>query len=106
MKLKRLKKVVENDNHEYRDRLKLLFSDPLFTPRLDISQKDQKDLAYKRLRKLFQSGLVDLQDFEKDPRRIFALHDVCSLVDGSFATKLTVQVNLFGGTVVKFADRQ
>lgn len=106
MKLKKLKKVLENDNHEYREKLKLLFSDPIFTPRLDISLKDQKELAYKRLRKLFQSGLVDLQDFEKDPRRIFALHEVCSMVDGSFVTKLTVQVNLFGGTVIKFANRE
>lgn len=106
MKLKKLRKILENDNHDYRDKLKLLFSDPIFTPRLDLSIKDQKDLAYKRLRKLFQSGLVDLQDFEKDPRRIFALHEVCGFVDGSFVTKLTVQANLFGGTVIKFANRE
>lgn len=106
MKLKKLRNILENDNHDYRDKLKLLFSDPIFTPRLDMSIKDQKELAYKRLRKLFQSGLVDLQDFEKDPRRIFALHEVCGMVDGSFVTKLTVQANLFGGTVIKFANRE
>lgn len=105
MKLKKLRQVLENDNHDYREKLKLLFSDPLFIPRLDLSLKEQRDLAYKRLFKLFQSGLVDLLDFERDPRRIFALHEVCSMVDGSFVTKLTVQVNLFGGTVIKFANR-
>ncbi len=106
MKLKKLRQLLENDNHDYREKLKLLFSDPIYIPRLDLSIKDQKDLAYKRLRKLFQAGLVDLQDFEKDPRRIFALHEMCAMVDGSFVTKLTVQANLFGGTVIKFANRE
>ncbi len=106
MKLKRLNAILENDNHEFREKLKLLFSDPIYTPRLDISQNEQKELAYKRLRKLFQAGLVNLYDFEKDPRRIFALHDVCALIDGSFVTKLTVQANLFGGTLLKFANRE
>lgn len=106
MSLKKLKYLLENDNHEYREKLKLLFSDPLYTPRFDISIEDQKELAYKRLQKLCQAGLLDIQDFETDPRRIFALHDICAYIDGSFVTKLTVQANLFGGTLIKFADKK
>ena len=44
---------------------------------------------------------MSVRDFETDPRRIFACHELCCLVDGSFATKVTVQFNLFGGTVLK-----
>ncbi len=106
MKLKYLKKLLENDNHDYREKLKIFFSDPLFSPRLDLSSVEQKELAFKRMYKLFQTGLVDLYDFEKDPRRIFALHELCAWVDGSLATKLTVQLNLFSGSVLKFADRK
>jgi len=31
--------------------------------------------------------------------RVFANHEMAGMVDGSFATKLTVQYNLFGGTL-------
>lgn len=106
MQLRTLKKLVENDNHDFRDKLKLLLTDPIYTPRYELSLEQERDLAFKRLQKLFQSGLVDVTDFEKDPRRIFALHEACGYINGSFTTKLTVQLNLFGGTVLKFADRK
>ncbi|MBI2603675.1 MAG: acyl-CoA dehydrogenase family protein [Deltaproteobacteria bacterium] len=106
MNLKKLKRLLENDNHDYREKLKLLMSDPIFTPRFELSLKEQRNLAFTRLQKLFRSGMVDLHDFETDHRRIFALHDICGLIDGSLATKLTVQLNLFSGTVLKFGNRE
>jgi acyl-CoA oxidase len=39
-------------------------------------------------------------DFEKNPLNIFAVHEIAGLVDGSMATKMTVQFNLFGGTLL------
>lgn len=41
-----------------------------------------------------------LVDFEKNPLNVFAVHEMAALVDGSMATKLTVQFNLFGGTLL------
>jgi hypothetical protein len=35
------------------------------------------------------------------PQRFFAAHEVMSMSDSSMATKLTVQFNLFGGTILK-----
>ena len=36
-----------------------------------------------------------------NPYRIFAAHEVAGFCDGSMATKMTVQFNLFGGTVLR-----
>lgn len=36
-----------------------------------------------------------------NPLRIFAAHEVAAMCDASMATKMTVQFNLFGGTVLK-----
>jgi acyl-CoA oxidase len=106
MQLKNLKRLLDNDNFELREQLKLLLQDPIFHPRYDLTLDESRELAYKRLQRIFASGLANLFDFEKDPRRIFALHEMVAYVDGALATKLTVQMNLFGGTVLKFSDRQ
>ena len=42
---------------------------------------------------------LSVQDFGNNPHRIFAAHELIGLSDPSLATKLTVQFNLFGGTV-------
>lgn len=36
-----------------------------------------------------------------NPLRIFAAHECAAMCDASMATKMTVQFNLFGGTVLK-----
>lgn len=40
-----------------------------------------------------------MKDFKEDPLNVFANHEMAALVDASMAIKLTVQLNLFGGTV-------
>ena len=40
-----------------------------------------------------------------NPLRIFAAHEVAAFCDPSMATKMTVQFNLFGGTVLKLGTR-
>ena len=44
--------------------------------------------------------LFSVNDFIKNPLNIFANHEMASCIDASMATKLSVQLNLFGGTVV------
>jgi len=39
-------------------------------------------------------------DFLENPLNVFANHEMAGLTDGSFATKLTVQYNLFGGSMI------
>jgi acyl-CoA oxidase len=43
-------------------------------------------------------------DFVNNPLRIFASHELAGTIDGSMATKLTVQFNLFGGTLLKLGE--
>lgn len=101
-----LKTYLENDNHELREQLKEILKDPIFTPRYQMSLAEERDLAFKRLRLLCSSGLVNVFDFLSDPRRIFAAHEIAALSEGSMTTKMTVQFNLFGGTLLKFGNRE
>lgn len=66
-----------------------------------MSVDEERELALRRLQVLFRSGLFSIRDFKTNPLRIFAAHELCTLADVSCATKMTVQLNLFGGTVLK-----
>ena len=45
--------------------------------------------------------MISVQDFKTNPHWIFAAHELAAIVDPDMATKMTVQFNLFGGTVLK-----
>jgi alkylation response protein AidB-like acyl-CoA dehydrogenase len=97
-----LNALLDGDNADLRHRMKAFFeADPIYTPRYDIDLRDDRELAYQRLSRFCRAGFVSVADFAADPRRIFAAHEVAALVDPSMATKMTVQFNLFGGTVLK-----
>jgi len=119
-----MKYLLDGDNHEMRDDLrKYMMDDPLFLPKYDISIHEERELALKRLsaicnaplvqrggRQQAQQGLpqgalprrfISVRDFNLNPLRIFAAHEIAGLADGSMATKMTVQFNLFGGTVLR-----
>jgi len=57
---------------------------------------------WERLKKISDNKLLSVYDFETNPKRIFAAHEMCGVIDGSLATKMTVQWNLFGGTAFAF----
>lgn len=69
--------------------------------RWNIPLAEERELALRRLKVLSNSGNFSITDFRTDPLRIFAAHEVAALADVSLATKMTVQYNLFGGTVLK-----
>ena len=98
---KALTRLLDHDNYATRDGLKELFKDPLFTPRYNLALSTERELALQRLQKVCDSKLFSVKDFRTNPSNIFTAHEVVGLVDGSTATKLTVQFNLFGGTVLK-----
>lgn len=45
-------------------------------------------------------------DFKDNPLKIFAAHEIASIIDPAMATKMTVQFNLFGGTVLKLGTER
>ena len=98
--------LLEHDNQATRAELRELFKDTLFTPRYNISLDAERELALKRLQKICDHRLISVLDFKKNPRRIFSVHEAVGMMDGSAATKMTVQFNLFGGTVLKLGTQK
>ena len=45
-------------------------------------------------------------DFKSNSHWIFAAHEMAAVVDAAMATKMTVQFNLFGGTVLKLGTER
>ena len=80
--------------------------DPLFIPRFDLSLTAAKELALQRLKRVSENKVFSVFDFLKNPLNVFANHEMAGLVDGNLATKLTVQLNLFGGSVITLGSER
>eukprot|EP01135_Chromosphaera_perkinsii_P008548 Nk52_evm14s1400 gene=Nk52_evmTU14s1400 len=99
-----LQHLLDHDNHTTRERAKQLFRDALFTPRYNLSLGEERRLAYERLRRVCEAGVISVQDFVANPHNVFSIHEVVAMIDVSTATKMTVQFNLFGGTVLRLGN--
>lgn len=102
----RLQDILEPDNPESRQRLRQLFRDPIFQPNFLLTLDQQREIALERLRKICAAKVISVYDFERNPLNVFAVHELVGMVDGSVATKLTVQFNLFGGTLLKLGTER
>ncbi|ORZ29713.1 hypothetical protein BCR44DRAFT_56859 [Catenaria anguillulae PL171] len=103
----RIQYLLENDNHANRAALKEMLLDPLFDPRFNVSLRFERELALERLRKIFEGNqYISIYDFARNPLNVMAVHEVVGMVDGSVATKMTVNVNLMGGTVLKLGTER
>ncbi|XP_049849386.1 uncharacterized protein LOC126318617 isoform X1 [Schistocerca gregaria] len=103
---KKLQLLFWNDNIETREKFIELFEDALFLPRYNLSLQEQRQLAYDRLRRIADAKLFSVRDFHENPSNIFAAHEMVICVCRSTATKMTVQWNLFGGTILKLGSEQ
>ena len=91
--------VLFGDKPEKRARWFEAFKDPVWIPRYNISLNDQREDAFKKLKKVTENKLISVQDFGCDPTNIFTAHEFMGQVDPSAGTKMTVQFNLFGGSM-------
>lgn len=101
-----MQRLLEHDNHETRAALKALFRDEVFIPRYAIRLSKERELALTRLQRICAEKLISVSDFESNPHRIFSVHEEVGIVDGSTAIKMTVQFNLFGGTVLRLGTEK
>ncbi|CAG8527122.1 14127_t:CDS:10 [Cetraspora pellucida] len=102
-----IKHLLEHDNHKNRKAmLDFVAKDPIYIPRYNVSLEFEREIALQRLKKLADQGFISVYDFEKNPLNIFAAHEIAGMVDGSMATKMTVQWNLFGGTMIKLGTER
>lgn len=100
-----LQRLLDHDSHGMRESLKELMKDPLFMPRYDMSLVEERELALARLKMICGGKFFSVLDFRSAPLKIFAAHEIAGLCDGAMATKMTVQFNLFGGTVLKLGTK-
>lgn len=98
--------VVDRDNHDMRKKMRTFLGNSSMTPRYNIPLHEERDLALSRLKAICDAGFISVLDFRGDPRRIFTAHELTAIVDASTATKMTVQFNLFGGTVLKLGTER
>jgi len=101
-----LTKILDHDNLEMRDKFRIFMSDPVMAPKYNISLSDEREVALRRLKAICDAGFISVLDFWNNPLRIFAAHEIASIVDPAMATKMTVQFNLFGGTVLKLGTER
>jgi acyl-CoA oxidase len=91
--------VIFGDDPKKRQPWFELLKDPVFIPRYNLSLNQMRDEAYKKLKKVTDNKMLSIDDFERDPVNIFTAHEFMGQVDPSAGTKMTVQFNLFGGSV-------
>mmetsp|Transcript_3167 Transcript_3167/g.6936 ORF Transcript_3167/g.6936 Transcript_3167/m.6936 type:complete len:665 (+) Transcript_3167:191-2185(+) len=100
-----LQHLLDHDNHDTRQAMKEVMKNPIYVPQYDMDLRDERELALQRLKGLCHAGLYSVTDFRHNPLRIFAAHECAAFCDPSMATKMTVQFNLFGGTVLKLGTK-
>jgi len=103
---KELQHFTEADNHEKRQKLRDLLSTETFTPEYNIPLEKERQNTYDRLNTICKNNMISVQDFKTNPHWIFAAHELAAIVDPDMATKMTVQFNLFGGTVLKLGTER
>ncbi|QRV82258.1 acyl-CoA dehydrogenase [Ceratobasidium sp. AG-Ba] len=101
-----LKRVFDHDNFDKRDAFRALADEPLFVPRHNVSLAYERELALDRLKRVSETKMISVFDFEKNPLNVMAAHELAGMLDPSFTTKMTVQYNLFGGTVLKLGTER
>ena len=102
----KLSNLLSRHNPELRKNYLKLFKNPLFKPRFDLTLNQERDLAYDRLNQVCQKKLISVKWFQDQPKKIFTAHEMMGFADGSAATKMTVQFNLFGGTVLQIGTKK
>jgi len=98
--------LLDHDNLQMRADFRKFISEPVMVPRYNISLDEERDLALRRLQRICDNKFISVLDFWNNPLRIFAAHELAAIIDPAMTTKMTVQFNLFGGTVLKLGTER
>merc|ERR1712180_388566 len=98
--------LLDHGNHQMRADFRKFISEPVMVPRYNISLEEERDLALRRLQRICDNKFISVLDFINNPLRIFAAHELAAIIDPAMTTKMTVQFNLFGGTVLKLGTER
>jgi len=106
VKVEKLQKVIDHDNHEMRAKFREFLKQDCFKPKYAITLAEERDLALERLQMVCDNDFLSVRDFGTNPHRIFAAHELMAMIDPATTTKMTVQFNLFGGTVFRLGTER
>ena len=104
--VKKMTAILDGDNLEMRQELRKFLNDPIMIPMYDIPLAVERDLALQKLQKICDAGFISVLDIKNNPLKILATHELAAMIDPAMATKMTVQFNLFGGTVLKLGTER
>jgi len=99
-------RLLDHDNLEMRKEFRKFVSDPVMVPRYAIDLATEREIALARLQRICDKEFLSVLDFWSNPHRIFAAHELAAIIDPAMTTKMTVQFNLFGGTVLKLGTER
>lgn len=91
--------MLFNDKPEKLAMWDRVMRDSVYKKKYKMTLDEERDLAYARIKRVTDEGIVSIFNFYDDPKNIFTAHEMLGLMDASLATKFTVQFNLFGGTL-------
>jgi len=103
--VEKMKHVLDHDNHQMRNEFREFMKQPLFQPRFDLTLEEEREVALQRLQACCDGGFISVLDFHRNPLKVFAAHEL-AVIDPAMGTKMTVQFNLFGGTVLKLGTER
>lgn len=98
--------LLDHDNHDMRAQFREFMSEAVMKPHYNIPLAEEREVALARLKRICDAGFISVLDFINNPLRIFAAHELSAIIDPAMATKMTVQFNLFGGTVLKLGTKR
>ena len=98
--------ILDHDNHEMRSKFREFMSDAVMLPSYNIPLAEERELALLRLKRICDNGFISVLDFKNNPLRIFAAHELAAIIDPAMTVKMTVQFNLFGGTVLRLGTER
>jgi len=99
-----LARVIDHDNVKNRADMRKYLSHPDLMPQYAIPFMKERDMSLQRLQAFCDAELISVRDFLDNPFRIFAAHEIMAMIDPATAVKMTVQFNLFGGTVLNLGN--
>jgi len=98
--------LLDHDNLAMRKEFRQFVSDPVMVPKYAIDLATEREIALARLQRICDKEFLSVLDFWNNPHRIFAAHELAAIIDPAMTTKMTVQFNLFGGTVLKLGTER
>jgi len=99
MENKSIKAVLDEKlssvNANTRKTLSETFKDKVFTPIYDTSLRNQKELAFDRLKRVMADKPCSVKDFLSDPNNIFTMHEMVNKIIKNLLNSFFIFIFLF-----------